>query len=104
MANQKAIENFYFLKNNPQKIQNELIKIFKNKNLLIKEIKLLKDKLIINEQYKITALLTLEKNSPDKIILEIHDNDDYFDRNLFALKELKKIKAFKTAALYGSMP
>ncbi|TSC95457.1 MAG: hypothetical protein Athens101410_516 [Parcubacteria group bacterium Athens1014_10] len=101
MANQKAIEIFYFLKNNPQEIQKELIKIFKNKNLLIKEIKLLKDKLIINEQYKITALLTLEKNLPDKIILEIHDNEDYFDRNLFALKELKKIKKFKIAVLYG---
>lgn len=104
MANQKAIETFYFFKNNPQIIKKKLIKIFKNKNILIKEIKLLKDKLIINEQYKITALLTLENNLPDKIILEIHDNDDYLSRNLFALKELKKISGFKIAALYEFLP
>ena len=100
----KAIENFYFLKNSPQKIQAKLVSIFKNKKISIKEIKLLKDKLIIDDQYKITALVTLGKNLPSKIILEIHDNGDYFARNLFALKEFKKIRQLKTAKLYGFLP
>lgn len=88
---QKAIEIFDLFKNNPQKLEGKLISIFKNKNLKIKEIKLFKKHWVIKDQWKISALIHLENNLPEKILLEIHDNPYCFKRIIFALVNLRKI-------------
>lgn len=100
----KAKSFFFVLQKEPSKIEEDLTKIFKNKNLEIKRVKLLKDKLIINEQHKIVALLSLKNNLQEKVILEIHDNSDYFQRNIFALKELGEFKSdIGPAKLFGEI-
>ena len=83
----KALEISNFFKRNPGKLKEILTSIFKNRKLKIKKIETLKEKLIINSDYKITCLAVLENNQPSKIIFQIHDNEDYFQRNLFALKK-----------------
>jgi len=82
----KALEISNFFKRNPRELEKILISIFKNRKLKIKKIETLKEKLIINSDYKITCLAVLENSRPSKIIFQIHDNEDYFQRNLFALK------------------
>lgn len=85
----QATNFFESLKENPLQIENQLGKIFKNKNLKIQDVKLLKDKRILDDRHKITVLLKLGNNLPEKIVLEIHDNSDYFQRNVFAQVKLK---------------
>lgn len=89
----RAIELFTFFKNNPQKLQEILIPIFKNRNLKIKELTLFKKHWIIKNQWKISASVNLENNVPEKILLEIHDNVFCFKRAIFALTTLAKIIA-----------
>ncbi len=90
MKNKKALEIFDLFKNNPQKLQDELILLFKNKNLKIKKICLFKKHWVIKNQWKVSALVNLENNVPEKIILEIHDNIWCFKRVIFALTILSK--------------
>lgn len=74
---------------NPSLLEEIFVSIFKNHKLKLKEIKVLKEKLIIKKDYKITCLASLKNNYPSRIIFQIHDNQDYFYRNLFALENLK---------------
>jgi len=70
----------------------------------IEKIIVLKDKLIIDKQYKITTYVKLAGTKPKSVILEIHDNNQYFQRSLFTLNKLKKIKIDNksyVAKLYG---
>lgn len=88
----RAVQISNLLKNNVSRLEKDLAIIFKNKNLKIKEVKVLREKLIIKKDYKISLLVSLENNEPEKLILEIHDNKDYFQRNVFALKNFKTEK------------
>lgn len=87
----QASNFFTSLGENSLKIQDKLRKLLKNNKLEIKNFKLLKDKLIIDDQHKITVLLNLKNNRPEKVVLEIHDNYDYFKRNIFAQIKLKNL-------------
>lgn len=87
-AKMKAVETPNFLKNNILKFQDDLISLFGNKNLKIKKIETLKEKLIIGNRYKVTCLAFLKNHSPSKIILQIYDDQYYFNRNLFASQQL----------------
>lgn len=83
----------YFLKN-PHQLERKLILSFKNKLLKIKEIKILKKKLIVKNKYKISLLVILENAKPKELVLELHDDNNYFQRNIFALKNLKTKEIF----------
>ncbi len=98
----KAVNYFKLFEKRPSELEKKLILIFKNKRLKIRKIKLLKKKLIIKNQYKISVLLSLKDNLPQKIALEIHDNDDYFKKNIFALTKLKS--KIKPAFFFGKIP
>ncbi len=87
----QAIKIFRSFWKNPKILQDKLGILLKNKELKIKKIELLKEKLIIKSQYKITALINLKNSSPAQVVAEIHDNLDYFNRNVFALKNFKKL-------------
>jgi len=95
-----ALKILNFSKRNPSLLEEGLTSVFKNPELKVKEIKTLKEKLIIGKDYKITCLAGLEDNQPSKVIFQIHDNKDYFQRNLFSLKNLKTTKV-KPAEIYG---
>lgn len=96
----KALEISNFFKKNLPKLEENLNSIFKNRNLKVKEIRTLKEKLIIDKDYKITCLSLLKNNQPSKIIFQIHDNENYFQRNLFALENFNT-KDLKTAKIFG---
>lgn len=57
------------------------------KKIKITEIKILKDKWIFENDFKITILIKT-KNKSSNIILEIHDNKYYYKKNLFVLKNI----------------
>jgi len=104
MKKSKATFFFNFYQKNPEYLQQKLKKIFFNKTLKVKDISLLKRKQIVGNQYKITGLLELENIFPEKIVLEIHDNTHYFQRNLYFLSFLKNIaiqSRIEPAQLYG---
>ena len=96
----KAFRVYKFFQKKPESLEKKLKKIFKNSNLKLEKIELLKKKEIINKQYKISLLVKTVKNSPEKLILEIHDNSNYFKRNLFFLKNCATEFIFP-ADLYG---
>lgn len=96
----KALDISHLFKKNPLKLQENFTSIFNNKKVKVKKLKILKEKLIIANQYKITSLAFLENNFPSWVILEIHDNQDYFKRSLFALKNLNT-KEVKVPKLFG---
>lgn len=98
----QAIKIFRSFQKKPKKLQDKLRILLKNKELKIKKIELLKEKLIIKSQYKITALINLKNSLLNKVIIEIHDNPDYFNRNVFALKNFKKLTTgVRPAKLFG---
>lgn len=96
----KALQIFQSLKDDKILLQKKLALIFPKENLKPKKVILLKDKLIFQNQYKLTVLVNLGNPPIKDIILEFHDNADYFYRNLFALKNFPKIK-IETAKLFG---
>jgi thiamine kinase-like enzyme len=87
-----ALKILNFFKENPSRFEKGLVSVFKNQKLIISDFKVLKEKLIIGSDYKITCLINFKKNIPSKIIFQIYDNKDYFQRNIFALKNLKTEK------------
>ncbi len=85
-------ENFFHLiEKKSQKVQASLRKLFKARNLEIEEIALFKNKIVTKNQRKLTVFLKLKNCSVQKIILELHDNQDHLKRNIFGLTELRKI-------------
>jgi thiamine kinase-like enzyme len=86
----KAEKFFHLIKKNSEKFETSLRKLFKARSLEIEEITPLKNKIVTKNQHKLTVFLKLKNCSIKKIILEIHDNQDYFKRNIFGLTELRK--------------
>ncbi|MFH1187633.1 MAG: aminoglycoside phosphotransferase family protein [bacterium] len=68
----------------------DILTKFKMKKFLIDEARILKKKLIVSDSYKITAEVILKNKR--HFILEIHDNNYYFKKNIYSLKNLKVIK------------
>lgn len=67
-------------------------------------VRVLKDKYIVGNKYKITGLAIFSGGNPTSAVFEIHDDGLYFARSLYALQELAKIRIGKqamVAALYG---
>lgn len=95
----KALKISHFFQKNLFKLQENLTSIFNNKKLKVRELRIIKEKLITGNQYKITCLALLKNNFPTKVIFQIHDNDDYFGRNLFALENLNQ-KEIKVPRLF----
>jgi len=87
----KAEKFLHLIQKNPEKFETSLRKFFKARDLEIEEITPLKNKIVTKNQRKLTVFLKLKNCSVKKIILELHDNQDYFKRNLFGLTKLRKI-------------
>jgi len=96
-----ALKIYKILQKKPEFLEKKLKTIFKNPLLKIEKIELLKKKEIAKKEYKISLLVKLANNFPEKIITEIHDNKDYFKRNIFFLQNCKT-KFISPAIFYGS--
>lgn len=97
-----TLEISHFFKKNLLKFQENLISIFKDKNIRVRKIEILKEKLITRKQYKVTCLAFLDNHPFEKILFQIHDNKDYFNRAIFALKNFKMLKPnINVQRIYG---
>lgn len=77
-----------------KKNTNELTKLLSSlsPHISVKKYWVLKNKLIIDNQYKVTIAVTTNLAKHQSLMIELHDNKDYFLRNKFALKTFKNIK------------
>jgi thiamine kinase-like enzyme len=96
----EALKLYKIYQKKPEILEKKLKNIFKNPQLRVEKIELLKKKEIVKKEYKISLLVKATNNLPEKLTLEIHDNKDYFKRNLFFLQNCKT-KFVSPANLYG---
>ena len=86
----KAYKFFNKINKSPTILQPLINRWFKSARVI--KIELIKDKYIIDDQYKILSLITLKHWPQKTLILEIHDNLDYWQRSIFALKNFSRFK------------
>jgi thiamine kinase-like enzyme len=96
----EALKIYKIYQKKPEILEKRLRTIFKNRKLQVEKIELLKKKEIVKKEYKISLLVKLKNNFHDRLTVEIHDNKDYFKRNLFFLQNCKT-EFVLPANLYG---
>lgn len=98
-----ALEISYLFKKNLLKLRENLISVLEYEDMEIEKVETLKEKLIIGKQYKVTCLACLRKAPFKKILFQIHDNKVYFERSVFALRNLGETKqGVRVQKFYGA--
>jgi len=97
-----ATKIFHSILKDSNFLQEKIRNIFKKKEIKVESVELLKKKLIVKNQYKITVLINLKNSNFNQIVGEIHDNLYYFKRNIFSLEKFKGIvEGVQPASFFG---